>query len=195
MSQSRTGRTTGPTCWKCVGEDSGVALGVELFDPQSWFSCCRGMPSWNHFIITVCWSNTWHWNQSVQVWSQQEFCSVPTHTDTQMGRCSLHADKGLGEGGIVSGDPGMSDPKLCFRKTLGKNSNPTWSSSSCFCIPKWLRNPNQTEQLLYAPTQRMPGKLKPFSLTCETHSGCGVSGLSLTLVPILGKKTQNWALI
>lgn len=47
-------------------------------------------------------------------------------------------------------------PKTMFEETLGKNFYPTWSSPSCFCIEKWLHNPNQTEQTglpLWAPSR------------------------------------------
>lgn len=36
--------------------------------------------------------------------------------------------------------------KTMFLKTAGKNSDPTWSSQTCFCIPKRPHNLNQTEQ-------------------------------------------------
>lgn len=36
MSWSQmAGQAAGQTCWNCVGEDSGVSLGVEVFNPEA----------------------------------------------------------------------------------------------------------------------------------------------------------------
>lgn len=61
-----------PTCWKCVGGRSGVALGVELVRPGGRREAERrfshravGTPSLNHIIATALRSETWDYNQFI----------------------------------------------------------------------------------------------------------------------------------